>query len=131
MFDIDRCSEGLTGQSLSASVSGSTDGIDYFRSFTERERSDGTRLRGESLQNLTNILAVWMPWKTLRIDGTNPESVADRRIGHLSSAFSVGVTLTMPDGVEAVVRNGEVVSIYKGQRECADSCRRVCPVCKR
>ena len=51
--------------------------------------------------------------KTVPIDGMNRNRGRNELVIYRPH-FHV-VTLTMPDGVEAVVRNGEVVGIYKGQ----------------
>ena len=50
---------------------------------------------------------------TLQIDGTNRNRGRDELV--IYRPLFHGVTLTMPDGVEAVVRNGEVVGVYNGQ----------------
>ena len=50
---------------------------------------------------------------TLPIDGMNRNRGRNELV--IYRPHFHGVTLTMPNGVEAVVRNGEVVSIYKGQ----------------
>ena len=50
---------------------------------------------------------------TLRIDGINRSRGRNELV--IYRPHFHGVTLTMPDGVEAVVRNGELVSIHKGQ----------------
>ena len=51
--------------------------------------------------------------ETLRIDGMNRNRGGNELVLYRPHFHSV--TLTMPDGIEAVVRNGEVVGIHEGQ----------------
>ena len=51
--------------------------------------------------------------QTLPIDGTNRNRGRNELV--IYRPHFHGVTLTMPDGVEAVVRNGEIISIQEGQ----------------
>lgn len=51
--------------------------------------------------------------ETVRIDGMNRNRGRNELVLYRPHFHSV--TLTMPDGIEAVVRNGEVVGIHKGQ----------------
>ena len=56
---------------------------------------------------------VLLSGETLRIDGMNRNRGRNELVLYRPH-FHI-VTLTMPDGVEAVVRNGEVVGIHEGQ----------------